>query len=304
MAKQEDYEDLDDPIEDDESIDRGDNYDPEDDEDEVDEEIEEVGEDEDEEVEDEEPEEEEVEDPKIPRSRFNQVIKQREEAKERNAWLEAQLEKLIQKQTEVVQSEVQKAPSYDFETAETKYISLIIEGEVQEATRLRKEIDKARRDEMMGIIKEIKDSAEDNAKKQSGVLVEQEKFNNLVENFESKYKFLNAESKEYNEEAVDTVNTLLAGYVAAGKSKSEGLRLAVQKVAPLYTKVADSKPTLGNKRKVEAGKKAAQAANSQPSKTKSVSTKAVDRESVDVFKISEKDFAKLTAKEKSILRGD
>lgn len=304
MAKQEDYDDLDDPIEEENLEDRGDDFEEDEEDIEEGEEDVESEEDSEEDVEEEDPEEEEeIESPKIPRSRFNQVIKQREEAKERNAWLEAQLEKLIQKQTEVIQREEPKI-SYDFATAENKYISLIIEGEVAEATKLRAEIDKARKDEMMGIIKEIKDSAEDNAKKQSSVLVEQEKFNNLVENFESKYKFLNADSKEYNEEAVDTVNTLLAGYVAAGKSKSEGLRLAVQKVAPLYTKVIETKPTLGNKRKIESGKKAAQAANSQPARTKSVSTKSIDRETVDVSKMSERDFAKLTPKEKSILRGD
>jgi len=38
---------------------------------------------------------------------------------------------------------------------------------------------------------------------------------------EVKYPYLNFKDKAYNEEAVDTVNTLLAGYVAAGKSKQK-----------------------------------------------------------------------------------
>ena len=308
MAEQ-DYEDLD------ETLDRGDNFEEDEDQDEtVDEEDQEVDDElDDSDIDLDEEEEEEVVEPKkeikIPKSRFDEVIAQREEAKERNLWLEAQLEKLIQSQQtqKQVEPEKVKLPEYNFDEAEEKYVNLIIEGEIAKATKLRSEIDKARQESLKTLISEITDSVTSKVKSESSAVLDEEKFNTLIENFENKYKFLDTSSDDYNEEAVDTVNTLLAGYVAAGKSKAEGLRLAVNKVAPLYEKtrdVKDTKQSLGNKRKVEAGKKAAQAANSQPSKTKSISTKTVDRETVNVAKMSEKDFAQLTEKEKRILRGD
>lgn len=308
MSEQ-DYEDLD------EVLDRGDEVEDDEDQDEtIDEEDQEVDDElGDSDIDLDEEEEEEVEKPKkeikIPKSRFDEVIAQREEAKERNLWLEAQLEKLInsQKVNEVVAPVKTKEPEYNFEEAEERYVNLIIEGEIAKATKLRSEIDKARQESLKAIISEITESVTSRAKSESSALLDEEKFNTLIENFENKYKFLDTSSDEYNEEAVDTVNTLLAGYVAAGKTKAEGLRLAVNKVAPLYEKtkeVKDVKQSLGNKRKVEAGKKAAQAANSQPTKTKSVSTRTVDKETVNVAKMSEKEFAQLTEKEKRILRGD
>lgn len=308
MSEQ-DYEDLD------EVLDRGDEVEDDEDQDEtIDEEDQEVDDElDDSDIDLDEEEEEEVEKPKkeikIPKSRFDEVIAQREEAKERNLWLEAQLEKLIssQKVNEVVAPVKPKEPDYNFEEAEERYVNLIIEGEIAKATKLRSEIDKARQDNLKAIISEITESVTSKAKSESSALLDEEKFNTLIENFENKYKFLDTSSDEYNEEAVDTVNTLLAGYVAAGKTKAEGLRLAVNKVAPLYEKtkeVKETKQSLGNKRKVEAGRKAAQAANSQPTKTKSVSTRTVDKETVNVAKMSEKEFAQLTEKEKRILRGD
>jgi hypothetical protein len=306
MAEQ-DYEELD------ETLDRGDNYEDDEDQDESIDEVEETDDDESDEADidlDEEEEEEEETPPKeikIPKSRLDEVIKQREEAKERNLWLEAQLEKLIAQSVEnkkEAEKIIETVSTYDFEDAENRYVNLIIEGETSKAAKLRTEIEKERQTELKNLISSLSKSASEDAKNQSSAIIEEGKFNTLVENFESKYKFLDSESKEYNEEAVDTVNTLLAGYVAAGKSKAEGLKLAVGKVAPLYTKVVETKQSLGNKRKVEAGKKAAQAANSQPTKTKSVSTRQVDKEGVNVSKMSEKEFSQLTEKEKRILRGD
>lgn len=314
------YEDLDETNEEQENLDRGDFLEDEELDDQDDSEDDEGLEDDDESDpsdEEEDTEEEQDEDEglqkvaKIPKSRLDEVIRQREEARERNAWLEEQLEKLINANlTKVEKEEVKESTklSYDFDSAEENYIALILEGETAKAIKLRREIDNARAEEYKEMLQTITEKATTQAKSESNAAIEAEKFNTLISNFENKYKFLDYESDDYNEEAVDTVNTLLAGYVAAGKSKPEALKLAVSKVAPLYEKVSDKKvntqPTLGNKRKVEAGKKAARAANSQPAKTKSVSTRAVDAETIRVDKMSEKDFSKLTAKEKSILRGD
>ncbi len=261
--------------------------------------------------EDEEYEEEEVDTSskkslKIPKSRFDEVIKQREEARDRSAWLEQQLEKLINNQNQVKQTETSKPikPVYDFEAAEEQYISLIIEGDVTKATKLRNEINNKQQEAFLELINGVETNATNKAKSESSQYIEGERFKIAIESMENKYPYLNFQSDSYNEEAVDTVNTLLAGYVAAGKPKTEALKLAINKVRPLYEKKV-VKQSLGEKRKVIAGKKAADASKRQPIKTKTSSnSKVADLGTVDINRISEKDFSKLTAKEKSILRGD
>jgi hypothetical protein len=297
-------------VEDDEYIDRGDDFegseDEEEQEDQDEEDQEEDGEDDEGDgVEDDEDQEEEPpkKDPKIPKSRLDEVIRQREEAKERNLWLEQQLEKLINQQNKKEEAAKPVVPEYDFSAAEEKYISLIIEGEIAQATKLRSEISKKQQEQFLSLISEVETKATSKAKSESSEYIEKERFQTSIEIMESKHPFLDHKSKQYNEEAVDTVNTLLAGYIAAGKGKVESLQLAISKVVPLYTKVV-TKESVGDKRKAEAGKKAADASKRQPSKTKSSSERGSGFGEVNINKMSEREFSKLTAKEKSILRGD
>jgi hypothetical protein len=298
-----------------EVVDRGDFFEGSD-EDEVEEiEDEEVeSEEDDEEVEgddeesEEEIEEEEVVVPKkelrIPKSRFDEINNRMKEANERNLWLEEQLEKLINQSSQSKQaaSKEPDLPKYDYDTAEEEYINLIIGGDITKATKLRNEINAYRQQDLQALISGIKSEVNDSAKSQSSQLLEKERFENSISVMESKYPFLNNNNKAYNEEAVETVNTLLAGYLASGKGKVESLQLAIKKVLPLYEK-AGTKVSLGDQRKTEAGKKAAQASKQQPTKAKS-STRTSDMGLVNINKMSDRDFSKLTAKEKSILRGD
>lgn len=312
MAKyiEEEIEEEIDPLEEEDEGDRGDNFDDEEEDTESieEEDQEDSDEDEDEEVEEDEEEEDPTpkKEPRIPKSRLDEVIQQREDAKERNLWLEAQLEKLINasnKQEAPVEKEIEVS-TFDFDKAEEDYISLVIEGEISKATKLRNDINKERRAEMLSLISNIESKVTSKAKQDSTATIEQERFDNYIDVLETKYPFLNSKSKEHNEEAVETVNTLLAGYISAGKTKTEALKLAVNKVAPFYNKEElPVKKSLGNKRTIEAGKKAAKAASAQPIKVKSGSTRSSDP-TVNINKMSERDFSKLTDKELRVLRGD
>lgn len=165
-------------VKNDELEDRGDNFDPyedDDQEDELDEDTSDEGEDEEEVGEDEGDsdsydEEEEIpakKESKIPKSRLDEVISQRESALDRAAWLEEQLEKLISAQTkaqEALKPVRQEQPLYDFAEAEQQYITLIIEGDIVKASALRATIDKERKNEMLSIISEIEESAKNKAR--------------------------------------------------------------------------------------------------------------------------------------------
>lgn len=241
----------------------------------------------------------------IPISRLNEVIAQREAEKERSMWLEEQLEKLISQgapPAPVVKEAVKD--SYNFAEAEENYASLLIEGETSKAAALRVVIDGERKDEMVALIKQVEASSTEKAASSSKAEIETARFDSLVTKFEGEHSFLDADSDNYNDEAVETVNTLLAGYVASGKTKSQALRLAVQKVSPMYKEEENVKPTLGNKKKIAARKKAAKASNTQPPANVGKRAKNIDRTDVEVSKLSEKAFKNLTLKERKILRGD
>lgn len=251
--------------------------------------------------EDEDSSEEVLEDEiQIPKSRLDEVIAQRESEKERTRWLEDQLEALINKSNTPAQEEAPDTPVFDFNKAEEEYANLLIEGETGKAANSRAAIDEARKAEMMTLINSIKESSVEEATSKSQETLENDKFDALINNFENKHAFLNADSGSYNEEAVETVNTLLAGYMSSGKTKTQALSLAVKKVAPMYS---EEKPSIGN-RQAKARKKAAKASNSQPPKGSSLSLDNKDAESIDISKLSEKAYSQLTLKEKRILRGD
>jgi len=300
-----------------EEVDRGDLFEDSDEdieeieetEDEVEEEESEDEENEEDDIEEDEVEEEVVapkKEPRIPKSRFDEINNRMKDATERNLWLEEQLEKLINQNTQQQKQEepkVPEAPKYDYDAAEEEYINLIISGDITKATKLRNEINTFHQKDLEILISGIENKASDNAKSQSSLLLEKERFENSIANMESKYPFLNHKDKAYNEEAVETVNTLLAGYLAAGRGKVESLQMAIKKVLPLYEKKVPAKATLGNQRKVEAGKKAAQASKQQPVKGKTTS-RTSDMGKVNINTLTDRDFSKLTAKEKSILRGD
>ncbi len=261
-----------------------------------------------EESEEEESEEEESEeDIRIPKSRLNEVISQRDEQKDRVQWLEEQLSSMIEKTGKEAKAAPVKEtkPEYDFSKSETEYASLLIEGETVKASLVRSEIDEERRLQTVALIEEVRESSVKETSIETSKAIDDEKFDSLILNYQNKYSFLDSESDDYNEEAVETVNTLLAGYVSSGKTRSQSLSSAVKKAVPLYKKSeTPTKPTLGNKRKKDAISKSAKASRNQPPVNKGKKAENVDLDAVDIARLSEKDFRNLTSKERSVLRGD
>lgn len=315
--------------EDEEVLDRGDEFDPtdeeldeledqdnveyessvEDDEEEYedeDEDQEDAEDDEDEDEDEDEEDEEEPEEERIPRSRLNQVIKQRNEERERTKWLEQQLEKVLNSQTAPKKEEAPQAPAeppYNYEEKEAQYIELILDGETAKAIKLRSEIDAARAKDFQKMLAEQSETTMSQTSKK----LEDERFNDLVSAFEEEYSFLDASSDDYNEEAVETINRLMGGYMAEGTSREKALALAVDKMLPFYTK-APAKEALGTKKKSEKAtadkKRNAKASRQQPPRSPGRKTRDVDPSALRPSTLSEKQFNQLSDREKRILRGD
>lgn len=269
-------------------------------------------EDEDSEEEDEE-DDEEVDgegNQRIPRSRLNQVIQQREDAKERSAWLEEQLEVLIKQRQAPEEPTVPEVviPDYDFDASEEKYGDLILEGSVKEAAALRREINAEQNKLFEAQIATVREEASVEAAKTSKASVEDGAFSTFLDDVVSEKSYLDDQSDDYNERAVKMANSLMSSYLAeGGYTKAEALALAVSDIGPLFE---DDKPEQLGKKKAStrdksARKKAVKASEQQPPNAeRRTGRKGVDLDNIDVGKMSDKQFNSLTRKERATLRGD
>ena len=257
------------------------------------------------ESEDDEDDDEEEDEQRIPKGRLNQVLRQRDEERDRVRWLEEQLEVLIrgrgEDDSEDEGEEDSGPPEYDFDEAEAKYIELILEGEVKDATTLRKEINKAR-DELYNYqIETARKSAKNDAVTETSNSLDEARFNTLLTNYVEEFDFLDDKSKAYNEKAVVMANKLMASYMAEGKTKSQALKAAVEDVTPLFEKKRVESTSTSDRTKT-ARKKAARASKAQPPVVKGKGKTTRELKPSDIT--SEKIFNSLTAKEKAKLRGD
>lgn len=299
--------------------DRGDSYIEEDDleeeyeeeedleEEEDDEETEEDSESEGEDDEDEEENEDDEEEARIPRSRLNQVIRQREEERERAAWLEEQLEKLIELQKANVRAaapEEKPEVKFNYRAKLKEANEALLEGDLDKNAEILMEIEEARQKDFERAIQNAREAATKDAKSEATGSLEADKFDKVVESSLSRFEFLDTESASYNEEAVSLINATMAGYIAAGDTKSKALEKAVNKIAPLFDN--KTKQSLGNKRTKDARKKAARASQQQPPETRRAAKGKAAREldTLDINKMSDDEFSKLSPREKKALRGD
>jgi len=300
INEQETYLDDDDEVtevEEEETVDRGDDLEDEDSDEEIEDTEEESEEDlaakyevQEEEEEESEPEEEDI---RIPKARFDEVIAQRNEERERIKWYEAQLEKLLNKETETRKP---PEPEYDFDTAEQDYINLILEGEIDKALSKRKEINKARDTAYTKMLQDVTEKSSSETITKAAQKADEERMQTLIETYEHKYPYLDPNSEDHNPDAVDTVNALMNTYMMSENLiKSKALTKAVDKVAKLFAKPTPTKLRVPQKKKVI----------TQPPSTRTTGDKRErSLKGVDIMSLSERDFDKLTPREKRILRGD
>ena len=258
---------------------------------------------------DDEDSDEDVEEEETPKKRKPiYVPKERlDEVRQREIKLQEQLDKvlaaLLEKEQSAKKEKEIETPAYDFDAAEEEYISMVIEGETQKASAKRREINQALEAKMKAMLSQSQQKDED-VKKAIRAEMEEKDFHSLVTAFETQYSFLNPESKRHNEEAVETVNTLMRGYMAGGDSKTKALEKAVKKTVLMYDQEAKPvKKSIGQERKEQANKKAIATSKSQPM-VKSSSKSNIDLTKVNPKDIKDKDLFSLSKDELRRMRGD
>ena len=321
---EDDYEELDLDLEEEEEdkdeLDRGDTLDDDDSEDEDTEQDEEENEDEDDEDSLEENDEDDEEDSessdddeehRIPKHRLDEVIAQREDARELARKQQDQIDQLLQlvkgKETK---DEPKKEPefTYDFDEAEAKYTEAIIEGESATAAGIRKEIRAAERKLAQIEAQNLSSVAVKEARSEAQRIRDDALFEKAITINEEKYPFLDQGNDDYNDKAVSKINNLYDKFLKAGSTKAEALQEAVDLIAPSYVKEEPVQEGLGKAKPKrspkDARKRNARANNSQPPKMRGKTSKDKSIDEYDITKMSDAQYAKLPADIKRKLRGD
>ena len=244
----------------------------------------------------------------IPKGRFDEAVgKERaktEAAEKRAKELEAELKA---SRTEVDTKKLEES-ILDLEDQLDKALA---DNDPAEKKRIRAEI-RAKSNELAEAKAEVR------SRYAIAVAVEQVRYDGVVSALEASHPELNPDSDEFDEELTGNVAELRAAYEATGMASSAALKKAAALVlaaAPKKEEKKDEKkeedgetPEAAAKRKEEAVKKALAARTKQPANAKDVG-KASDKGGkgagkIDISKLSDAEFDKLTPEELKAMRGD
>lgn len=243
--------------------------------------------------------------PGIPQSRLNEVIKERNELRERVRHLEESAGQGGD-DDEAVRGGGQDDPEpYDFDAAEESYMDAVYSGDKDKAKAIRREINEERDKQVM-----------DRMAQQSNEAMTQQEMKRDLESAASSvlkaYPFLDSSSEAANENAIGDVVGWRDMYIAQGHTWGDALRMAADKVGPLYAP-ADKGDQGGDKqapanpekeRQGKARQRNAKDANRQPPRGGGVGDRSSDTGDLDMSKLTEEEFDNLSERDKAIARGD
>lgn len=226
----------------------------------------------------------------IPKDRFDQVNERRKLAERKVAELEGQKVAAAQ------------ASTFDFDSAEGRYMDAVLDGNKDEARGIRKEIDAARRAEIMAEARVVATETYNNTRTKETV---DSVIDAAVESFEA----LDDTSTAYNPELVEEVDAMYAGFLAKKMDPVSALKKAVSNAAKLHDLVdrkaapapAAKPPAAAAPRQSVAQKIAA--ANAQPPATADVGASSVSG-GLQHDQMSDEEFDALPEATKSRMRGD
>ena len=241
-------------------------------------------------------------DPRIPKARFDEINRRRKAAEARLLALEAELKRRDEAAA--------GGEAFDFDAKEEEYMSAVIDGELEKAKALRREIRAAEQAAIESRMDRVRIEAAQEAETQTAV-------KSAVARLELEYPQFNVHDPEhYDEAATSEVLALQRAYLATEmySSPAEALEEAAKITALKYglTPPAEPeappppapppKPRLAPARTPAGSKNKADVARSQPRVPQSGS--AGVPAGYSVFDMSESEFDALPESKKRELRGD
>lgn len=254
----------------------------------------------------------------VPHARFNEVNEQYKQEREARLRLEEELARLrgLQQQqqggdqAQATADDVQQAmdeSDFDFDEAEERYSEALYDGDTEAAKKIRAEIRAKEREAAEAAAAAVieRERAEMQAKQQ------QEQIQGVVAKAYKRYPFLNPDSGEMDQDAVDEVVALRNLYLQRGMPAAEAIAKAVDKVGPRYAgdtghhddaeqQAGKSNKSLTKQRK-ETIERNMERAERIPPATAGVGERA---RKVDYASLSDEEFARLSEEEKRRARGD
>ena len=226
--------------------------------------------------------------PMIPKSRFDEVL-----AKQKA--LQKKLDEALAPKVE----DVKEAPEFDFDAKEIEYQTLVMEGESDKATQLRKEIREAEKQQMM---------FEMQAKMGQTVTQNQElvDLQTKATQLEAMYPMLNQADPSFDQDKTNEVLELRDAYMTQGYLGADALQKAVDLLMGKPAVQQAPKPDtvqkeIVQKKKIANTNKKIEAAEKQPPTMKG---KNKADKKVDINTMSVEEFAALPEETLRRMRGD
>lgn len=237
---------------------------------------------------------------RIPKHRFDEA---QAKARQRELALLEEIERLRGGQQTVAAQKSISDTQAQIEALQDKYEDLLLEGEKEEARKIRKQIN-ALNDNLI----EFRTTTKSEAAR--AATIEELSYNAQLASLETKYPALNPDSADFDEERTNEVAMLMKAFVSSGTKRPEALAKAVKYVmgAPQEQRVPDAAKVLAEERARKAREKAAKANAQQPPDTSRIGTASDKIGSaelgIDVMRLTQKQFAELSDEAKARLRGD
>lgn len=237
----------------------------------------------------------------VPHARFNEVNEAKKAAEQRAAELAAELERLRQAAPERSQEAKQdpKPAAFDFDAKEAQAAEALFAGDTETYRKVQAEI-RAHLEE------QATNRALEQFEQRSAVKTAQALLESTADRIASKYPILNSESDQANDQAIKDVVEWRDFYIAKGDKPHVALEKAANKVAPLYVRDEpedDPEPVKVDPRKAAAVARAAAAAAAQPPAGGGVGERTASAR-LDIEKMSDEQFSRLSDEDKRRLRGD
>lgn len=254
-----------------------------------------------------EPEKAEEADPKekqpghIPKSRFDEVIAERNAEREANAELKRRLEAL-EAAAKTKEPEPKKEEVKSIDALELEYANLMMEGDIEKAVNLRGQINAAIREQAEAAA-EQKISAREAERSQKAIANELAAMSAQVV---KDYPYLDTEEGAL---VIPQITALRDAYVAKGESPAAALRKAADFIAPKFDPSPQDKdePKAEPKtdpRTAQAIARGIKDSAAQPPQMSGVGNRAMETVKRDVTRMSEEEFEALPESEKRKMRGD
>ena len=234
----------------------------------------------------------------VPHSRFNEV---NEEAKANRARVLVLEEELARAKgaTPAPAKEELKPAGYDFDAAEDRYTTALLDGDPAAAKAIRAEIRAKERAEAIAEAEVVADRRYNTHRAQDDAARTKTEFSTALTEAYTTYPFLDGENPDKNQDAIDETLVWVNAFQAKGQSPAKALASAVAKIGPRFAPVADKSGDLSSiKPNLKQG--VDRAAKIPPNVT-GIGSRALK---VDVNKMTGADIRKLSPEDRARLEGD